>query len=53
MYEKPKANVMEISKDDIIQTSPLDENKNGIIVDQPMEFSITAQSDATGNVFQK
>ena len=52
MYKKPEVKTIEVSEKDIIQTSTIEvggegSNKN------PVEWSLTTQSDATGNVFQK
>lgn len=58
MYEKPELKVIEISDEDIIQTST-GLGKGGIGgdgVNEPIEwssFSLRSQSDATGDIFQK
>lgn len=55
LYEKPEIKVIETSAEDIIQTSTstLIPETGGVIVGGPMEFSLTAESGASGDVFQK
>lgn len=57
MYEKPEVKVIEISDEDIIQTSTILDNAGpaigGVLPGDRIEFSLTSQSDATGNIFQK